>query len=402
METRRYFGARVSQRVDENTIRFFVFQARSKDVKQWAGVKLVLTKEGKVPNSPQGTQRVLRETRVRAIRRFLQASSVNTIPLSILVSFEPDIAQFSSLTEQIAECVPREVIFNDCQGQLEWGILTFSFSKIRANQPHHLRPALLIDGQHRLYGMSELDDEDIPILVVSLIDAPTCEQAFQYIVINNKTLKVPSVDVNAIMADLDEKDEEKLMNRLLKAGVNYGQISHVLLDLSKLPSSPFHKLLDWPNNKEGIRLVSLTAIEQSLRYLRATFTFLEDDDDSLVQIFMAIWRVVRTCYPEVWGQENLFMKEVNINALNEFIVSSLKYAWLRGLLDIFRISEVEREVLRIIESIPVDFWLSKWNIKVTDNSNVRRLIKSDLELIRQNVKLGERWHDDLRIAVVNY
>ncbi|MHC5756278.1 hypothetical protein [Nostoc sp.] len=31
--------------------------------------------------------------------------------------------------------------------------------------------AYVVDGQHRLYGLSDYDTEDLPVLVVSLIDA---------------------------------------------------------------------------------------------------------------------------------------------------------------------------------------------------------------------------------------
>ncbi len=64
MIAKSYFGCLVRQRVNENTIPFFVFYARIKDIKEWAGIR-------RVRDLPEGTQRTFRKTRVRQIARFL-------------------------------------------------------------------------------------------------------------------------------------------------------------------------------------------------------------------------------------------------------------------------------------------------------------------------------------------
>ena len=79
--------------------------------------------------------------------------------------------------------------------------------------------------------MSQLATEDPPILLVALIDASSDEQAFQFVVINNKAAKVPTDNVKAIIATVSEND---LRDRLLNAGVNYGDISATLKDITTL------------------------------------------------------------------------------------------------------------------------------------------------------------------------
>ena len=49
MEARRYFGCSVRQRQDKDTVAFFVFYARAKDIKEWIGIK-------RVKDSEEGTQ----------------------------------------------------------------------------------------------------------------------------------------------------------------------------------------------------------------------------------------------------------------------------------------------------------------------------------------------------------
>ncbi len=206
--------------------------------------------------------------------------------------------------------------------------------------------------------MSEYEKENLPVLIVSLLDASVEEQAFQFIVINNKAVRVPTENVKSIIANIDE---EKLQDRLLKAGVKYGNTSPVLRDINDSERSPFKNLLDWQYNNQGTKLVPLTAIEQSLRYLKAKFKFLDEDDDSLVEIFFAIWRSVKNEYEQLWGKDNdnndnKLMKKVSINALNEYIVDNLFTSWTMGLVDIFDSQSVEKQVFNMMKLLTIEFW----------------------------------------------
>ena len=388
METRRYFGSYVIQRTADDTVPFFVFYAKAKDLLQWVGIR-------RAADFTEGTQRLLRPARKRAITRFLKANTSNTIPGSILIAFEPSVATFEEYETPLSTCVPIEDLKNNCNAQLTWGFLNFNFE---TGQPENSRPAMIVDGQHRLYGIAELESEDLPLLVVGLVNAYVQEQAFQFVVINNKAVKVPTDNVKAIIAGIDE---EQLQIRLLQAGVSYGDISPILRDINDQAISPFRDLLDWPYNKKGSRLVPLTAIEQALRHIRTLFSFMEDDDDSLVAFFSAIWRSVKASYPELWGDQNKFMTKVNIAALNEYIVERLKHAWEFGLVDVFDPDDVEKQVGRITALLPQEFWVAPWTIKIQDNANVRGLIKEDMSVLAENHRLRRSWFDNLKLVAPN-
>lgn len=316
------------------------------------------------------------------------------IPNNILLAFEPGVAVFTSYQEDLEDCLQNQDLGNGCNQQIDWGMLHFEFDE---HAPEHQRPALVVDGQHRLYGISEFLDEDLPLLAVCVIDASVQEQAFQFIVINNKAVRVPTDNVKAIIAHLD--DEEQLQDRLLRAGVNYGNMSPVLREVNDLDTSPFQHLLDWPYNKKGPKLVPISAIEQAFRFMKGVFDFMEDDEDSMLEVFLAVWRAVRTNYQDLWGKENAFMTKVNINAVNEFIMDRLKYAWEMEMVDIFSPDAVEQQVLGILRLIPPIFWETPWSIKIQDNANVRNLIKSDLETLAQNIKLRRRWNEGLKVPL---
>lgn len=388
MGTRKYFGYKLRQRQDEETISFFVFNARAKDIQQWAGIV-------RVPDYAGGTQRAFREPRARAITRFLQAESVNTIPNSVLIAFNQGATVFTPLEDKIISCLPEIEITNGCTELISWGTLEFEFEDGVAENE---RLALIVDGQHRLNGMYEFGMEDIPAVIIGLMDAPLKEQAFHFIVINNKAVRVPTESAKSIIADLDETQEDELGERLLKAGIKYKDVSPILREINDLEASPFKDLLDWSYNRKGARLVPLTAVEQSLRYLKGVFTFFDEDEDSLLEVFLALWRAVKSTYAHLWGNEdNNLMKKVCLNAINEFVSDRLKLAWQFGLLDIFQPETVEKQVEQIMLPVPASFWESMWSIRIQDNANIRGLIKADMEQMAENRKLRKRWDEDLEL-----
>lgn len=385
MAMRQYFGYRVRQRIDTQSVQFFIFNSRVKDLKQWAGIR-------RSKDFPEGTQRILRKARKRAVRDFLKSDPINTIPNNVLLAFEPGIAKFTNLSDILSNCIPETDISNGCGEQLEWGVLSFEFE---FGVSEDSLPAMIVDGQHRLYGMAEFIEEDIPVLAVCLIDASPQEQAFQFIVINNKAVKVNVDNVKSIIKDIDDGP---LRERLGRARIHYGKISPTLGEVNDAENSPFRNLLDWDYNRQGVKLVPLTAIEQSLVNLKSTFKFLEEDEDSRIEIFFAMWNAVRVVFPELWGKDdNKLMKKVSVNALNEFMVERLRAAWNFGMVDIFDPKKVQDQVAELIRKIPPRIWVIDWAIEIQDNANVRNLIKADLGTIIDNYNLGQFWGGDLKL-----
>lgn len=391
-----YFGFLVRQRIDRDTVQFFTFYAPVKGVTDWVRVVRSI-------DSPQGTQRTLRDGRVQAIQRFVEASRINTIPNNLLIAFTEGSTTFEPMQMQ-------EDMNNGCGDQLQWGILTFSYD----SNSNVDKPALVVDGQHRLYGMSQYELENLPVLITALVDAPLEEQAFQFIVINDKATRVPVDNAKAIIANIDE---EPLRKRLLASGVSYGKTTPLLSEVNDLDYSPFKDLLDWDYNKNTEkRVVKIAAIEQSFKQFENEFKiFYGDDYDSLLDLYLAVWTVLSSNFSDLWGKmtftqmeegeeivkNSVFMTKVNLLAINEFFVEKIKQAWSFGILnDVYDTDEVKKQILRVAEAIPSDFWLSKWNIQIKDNLNTRNLIKESLQQIHDNHRLREPWYRKLKIIDV--
>ncbi len=223
-------------------------------------------------------------------------------------------------------------------------------------------------------------------------------KSLHFIVINDKAVKVSTDSVKSIIA---EAESATLMERLLAAGVPYGNKSPLLRDIDNLPDSPFQHMLDWDYNRSGTKTIPLSAIEQIFRYVRIVFSFLEQDEESLFEIVCAVWRGVKVSYPELWINNEKFTSKVSMNALNEFLVDRLKFAWDISILDLLNPSSVEIQVSAILRLLPQIYWETKWSIKLQDNTNFRNLIKEDLATLSENAKLRQEWNTGLKLPLTN-
>src|SRR5690606_14566302 len=126
--------------------------------------------------------------------------------------------------------------------------LEFEFNPNPENEEE--RPAFVVDGQHRLFGVSDFESSGspVPLLMTAILDADTTEQAFQFIVINNKASKVSPDLVKSILADLNE---EALNSRLKKARILLSGKAMLVSLADDSTDSPFRGLVDWDRNRDS-------------------------------------------------------------------------------------------------------------------------------------------------------
>lgn len=140
------------QPANNGAVEFAVFVAAAKDIPKWAGVRRV----GEVP---QGVQRILKNTRVRSIKRFLKANPKNIIPTGVVLAFDPAHngtggARFQSLSPDVEQCLQGADKTHGMPEQVELGILSFNFHEAEETDgpiEEHLKPAFVVDGQHRIF-----------------------------------------------------------------------------------------------------------------------------------------------------------------------------------------------------------------------------------------------------------
>jgi hypothetical protein len=117
-------------------------------------------------------------------------------------------------------------------------------SKFRSFLIDVLKPATIVDGQHRSTGAAFLE-QGIPFSVVGLIDAEWKEEVFQFVVINQRARPIQSEFLSAIISSsLSNSDINSLRDRLDQAGVDL--LSTNIMDLVHAnPMSPFAQMIDF-------------------------------------------------------------------------------------------------------------------------------------------------------------
>ena len=209
-----------------------------------------------------------------------------------------------------------------------------------------LRPALVIDGQHRLFGAAGVED-DIPLLVCSLVNPDWKEQVYQFVVVNDKATGIPKPFITSLAGmSLTTEELGALKGRLSQAGVRLWEVE-VMQRLGFDPSSPFQGLIEFkvagePDKGLGYqtmkrvgrawhhppsRNTGLYKLMQSVYYGNAgkvrTNKHLRDDkwqeSNDWYDFFCLFWNEFREKYVDtsLWVVHSNFLKAVSLECLQE-------------------------------------------------------------------------------------
>ena len=102
-----------------------------------------------------------------------------------------------------------------------------------------LRPAMIVDGQHRVNGANECDKEDIVFTVCALKDADWVEQVFQFVVLNKMARPISKDFLTELLNTSLTNSEIKVIDEKLESvGIkNADRIIHKYINHD--PKSPF-------------------------------------------------------------------------------------------------------------------------------------------------------------------
>jgi DGQHR domain-containing protein len=323
--------------------------------------------------SARGPQREQKEARVDAISRFLSADAQNTIPTAVILAFAKGMASFRpSISAQMGEL------------------------RIRGGQKH---AATIVDGQHRLFGIN-LADPDMEVGVVGIIDASPVERAFQFLVINNKSSKVPPTHTKALLAKMKNTD---LPKRLLSAKLAFDIDGINDIDLvNSDKDSPFYQTIDWTTTPIAKRMVQATSIELSLAYLESLGLPDFDDRDVRRSVFLVIWRTIKNHWSELWTKDSRLVSKVGVVCMTRYI-SNLITSWADNEeldITITDLEQIEKQTEKIIQHMNKDFWTTPWAEKAQggfDTNQGRDRVLQALTQLYRNGKRGIAWWTDIEI-----
>lgn len=112
-----------------------------------------------------------------------------------------------------------------------------------------LKPGLIIDGQHRIYGAAALARKH-PFLVCAVCDATWPEQVFQFCILNLKSVPIPKPFVSSVIGlSLNTKEIEALHDRIVNSGLKL-QDALIMQQIGMNTDSPFYNRVDFKHKSE--------------------------------------------------------------------------------------------------------------------------------------------------------
>lgn len=371
-----YYALKYSQRGEGKSKAqgpaFLLFHASAADLKEWADVDRL------EPTNRRGAQRPLRELKVKKIAKFLQQDSRNTIPTSVVVAVDEGAVTFTG---------------KGTQGRTgQHGTLTIT-------KRGDAKPGLIIDGQHRAYGVAAFS-ANTHVNVVAILGGDDAERAFQFVVINNSGTRISRDHVKALNLNYDK---DKLNSRLIKsAGLTLGIRDDRYDDLQAIDGQPpFKGLLKFPTNRKGF--IPPNAIELALNETVDRAALLGIDQLE-VDVFLAIWSAIKAVSPEIFNANSHLLKKVPIYALTVYILESM-VAVSRASdepVDFTEEAVLNDLVRRLFLRIPEELWTVEWREKEgkeLDTSGGRQKLVDALRIIDSNVRYRRPWYEG--VAIIN-
>ena len=371
---RKYSGIQVKQRANSD-ITFIVMAVQAKQVYQWAQADDIRLDKGNV-------QRELIDSRWRQVKKFFLADARNIVPTSVTVAFDEETIHRVDTAADL-DGNPNAYFINELGDGLDSFVEIWFEDSVREN-------AYIIDGQHRLKGMSELE-EDLLVPVCLFPSLSRLERAFQFVTINNKSHKVPTDNLKALIRNFDTI-ELSLRDRLAQASITArGFATHVDV-MNEDAEGPFFKIVNWVNNRhaDGKKIIVPAAIENAITAIHKGFPETKNDPADAIIVLSSIWRAIFEHYhvtlANVEQFKNLTKKPV-IQRLTEMVVDHL----VRTLDPVFSIGGVTknnahaaREVaIKMVTNVPAEFWTDNWKLKGLDTGAGRDLITRGIRHIKQ-------------------
>lgn len=354
------------QRNGDEVAPFCIFFASASDILAWSSVD-------RIRDQGTGFQRIANPSRVRGVSRFFTQDPNNTIPTAIILTMNlpadssPQVNDHAS-AQTVSFDVPDGVLESD-------------------------KPGLVIDGQHRLEGANAFDPSTL-LAVVALINPTDLETAFQFLVINNKSARVPPDHIHKLALNYSEEGlEDRLRSARLSLKKNFALVGQV----DEEDGSPFKEMIRWPTPAADDRPVLPAAIDMALRYIQdQQLQPLSDDNDALLEFFYAMWTTINSTWEDVWDNTDAtLLNKVGVVCLTKYLTDSLAKAYEWGEVDLNDPDQIAQRTNALLANQERSFWTLGWKEGGLDTVAGRQLVIDDLTRIARNRRGGLPWHEEL-------
>jgi len=249
-----------------------------------------------------GIQRPLNDTRVRDLQKYVNFYDA-TFPTSIIIAVDADSASFS---EERREMTLSNVIRDTRENSILF---------------RHI--ARVLDGQHRIAGLSDYNGPEFDLNVTIFVGIDIAQQAQIFSTVNleqtkvNKSLAYDLFELSAsrspqktchnVVVALDQDPTSPFYHRIKRLGTaTAGRIGETLTQATFVESLLRLISTDPRQDRDNLlrrRPIPL-ATEQELTQLPLRNLFLKNDDLSIAKIIWSYFEAVRNRWPTAWASSD--------------------------------------------------------------------------------------------------
>lgn len=282
-----------------------------------------------------------------------------------------------------------------------------------------LRPAMIVDGQHRVNGAYNASTSPVSFNICAIVDADWVEQVFQFVILNKTAKPISKGFLSGLLnTSLTNKEIDDIDERLETIGIkNLDRLILRLINYS--PESPFQNEVAAPGEVVGvdnsgklkdqgmIRLAKTWySIQNNKNKLQMFYPVLGINDDNnasaqrqwnkenfWIKPFYAFWNTVKSLYqPEgIWEKSETIhlVKIVTFHVLQDYFILSQEQAGNK----FSSLEDFSEKVKNFYSPVKATFFKG-WSMTGLQSGDGPEYIRKAIHKYRMGAKLSEVIRDE--------
>lgn len=261
-----------------------------------------------------------------------------------------------------------------------------------------LRPAIIVDGQHRVFGGAAAD-EDMHFAVCALPQSNWSESVYQFVVINQKAKPIKPAFLSSIIATSLSADEIASVYGRLKASKIDVERAEVMDRINTDPASPFNNMIDF--EVEGspgfLQFPGIARLAREFQNIPRSHSILLPGgswagiDGDWMSHFFAFWTGIRSYFEgaddRLWRKPsadnpNNLLKIVTLQEMQGLMLDN----WADSRMVRLKVpAETQASASLFWADFPATFFTDEWRQKGLQTSVGRRIIRDAITETRRNI-----------------
>jgi hypothetical protein len=261
-----------------------------------------------------------------------------------------------------------------------------------------LKPAMIVDGQHRVFGAATVD-QGMLLAVCAIPDATWTESVYQFVVINQKAKPIKAAFLSSIIATSLSADEvAQVYSRLESSNIDVER-SQEMNRVDTDPGSPFQGMIDFEvqGSTGFLQFPGMNKLVRNFKNIPTSHASLlkggswDSVKGTWIEHFFALWRGVKQYFAD--ADARLWVRPSADNPNHLLMIVTLQE--LQGLMldnwadsRVIKLGEVqatETAAHNFWDGFPSQFFTDEWRLKGLQTSVGRRILRDAVIETRRNL-----------------